>query len=77
LTPFTKRKEKKSTNVGYRSKSKVGLIMDKNNELIIYFAVAVAEEDPTLDEYLMNKERYFFGFDSLSLSHSTFFWLDI
>jgi len=42
--------------------------MDKNNELIIYFAAA---EDPTPNEYLMTKERYFFGFDFLALS--TFF----
>ena len=48
--------------------------MDENNELIIYFAAA-AKEDPTPNEYLMSKERYFFGFDSLALalSLSTFF----
>ena len=70
-----KKERKKSTNVGYRGKSKVGLIMDENNELIIYFAAA-AKEDPTPNEYLMSKERYFFGFDSLALSLH-FFWLDI
>ena len=66
MTPFEKKKEKerkkKSTNVGYRGKSKVGLIMDENNELIIYFAAEAAKEDPTPNEYLMSKERYIFWF---------------